>query len=313
MHKYYNIDNRDLPLQQYDHYQEQFLPDSLGRGQNLFYSLDHGFNCIKTHYTPKRDLSLLNRVDDGEEKLIISIGIKGDSHFVSKKGKTLYFNQGYTTVSSFNSSYGERHYDANKEIIQLRLILSKPFIHRYFSEEQVCDFFNSKQISTLSHHPADPQTLIAAKHILSNTASVATQKMMMQSQALSILSAELEQFFNACEQHKQKFSQADKEIANTARDILFSEFRHPPSVQELASRVGTNQLKLKKLFHHFYNNTPYGLLLEIRMNTAYQLLQSKQCHVAVAADQVGYRHASNFSTAFVKFFGISPKHISKKH
>ncbi|MFA5018281.1 MAG: helix-turn-helix transcriptional regulator, partial [Methylobacter sp.] len=87
----------------------------------------------------------------------------------------------------------------------------------------------------------------------------------------------------------------------------------PPSVEELSKRAGTNQFKLKKLFHHFFNNTPYGLLLEIRMNNAYQLLESGQCQVGVAADRVGYSHASNFSTAFIKHFGISPKAISKKH
>ena len=47
------------------------------------------------------------------------------------------------------------------------------------------------------------------------------------------------------------------------------------------------------------------------MNKAYQLLESTRCHVGVAADFVGYSHASNFSTAFIKHFGISPKTISK--
>ncbi|MCK9397418.1 MAG: AraC family transcriptional regulator [Methylobacter sp.] len=98
-----------------------------------------------------------------------------------------------------------------------------------------------------------------------------------------------------------------------ARDILFNEFRHPPSVADLAKRVGTNQLKLKQLFHHFLNNTPYGLLLEIRMNHTYQLLKTGQCHVSVAADLVGYQHASNFSAAFARYFGVSPKQIAKHH
>ncbi|MDD1630677.1 MAG: AraC family transcriptional regulator, partial [Methylococcaceae bacterium] len=104
----------------------------------------------------------------------------------------------------------------------------------------------------------------------------------------------------------------DKDIAKLAQDILFNEFKNPPSVEALSKRVGTNQFKLKKMFHHFFNNTPYGLLLEIRMNNAYRLLESTRCHVSVAADFVGYSHASNFSAAFIRHFGISPKAISKK-
>jgi AraC family transcriptional activator of pyochelin receptor len=80
-------------------------------------------------------------------------------------------------------------------------------------------------------------------------------------------------------------------------------------VQDLSRRVGTNQLKLKQLFHHFFNSTPYGVLLEIRMHAAHRLLESTHCQVAAAAESVGYRHTSNFSVAFTKYFGISPKHI----
>jgi len=98
-------------------------------------------------------------------------------------------------------------------------------------------------------------------------------------------------------------------IAKLAREILYHEFKNPPSVEKLSKRVGTNQFKLKKLFHHFFNTTPYGLILEIRMNYAYQLLKSTHCKVSVAADLVGYNHASNFSAAFTKYFGISPKSI----
>lgn len=93
---------------------------------------------------------------------------------------------------------------------------------------------------------------------------------------------------------------------------LFHEFKNPPSVAELSNRVGTNQFKLKKIFHHFFDNTPYGLLSEFRMNHAYQLLESKRCHVSVVADLVGFTHASNFTAAFIKHFGIPPKTVAKK-
>ena len=135
----------------------------------------------------------------------------------------------------------------------------------------------------------------------------------MHGQAMSILASELSHLYRDKHQDSAGFNQKDKAIAKSARDILFHEFKNPPSVEELSKRVGTNQFKLKKLFHHFFNNTPYGLLLEIRMNNAYQLLESRQCQVSVAADLVGYNHASNFSAAFIKHFGVSPKAISKKH
>jgi len=49
------------------------------------------------------------------------------------------------------------------------------------------------------------------------------------------------------------------------------------------------------------------------MHNAYQLLESTHCQVSVAADRVGYNHASNFTAAFIKYFGISPKVVSKQY
>ena len=102
-------------------------------------------------------------------------------------------------------------------------------------------------------------------------------------------------------------------IVTKARNILESEFRTPPTVAELARRVGTNQFKLKQLFHNFYDTTPYAFLYEVRMKVAYKMLESKYCHVNEVADFVGYQHASNFSSAFIKYFGVSPKYITKKN
>lgn len=104
----------------------------------------------------------------------------------------------------------------------------------------------------------------------------------------------------------------DKRIAEWARDILSTEFKNPPSVEMLSRQVGTNQLKLKKLFHRCFNTTPYGMLLDIRMEKAYQLLAARRYPVNIVAEAVGYQHASNFSSAFIKYFGVSPKQISRE-
>ena len=251
-------------------------------------------------------------MDYEQPRLVVTLSVKGRSRFVAKKGDEIFFNVGYTTITSFNSSLGERQYEANKKLLQLRFSLSKECLNRYFGEKQSMRFFNKNGIHNLSYQPITPQGQVAMRQLLAKNTADETKLIFMHGQALSLLAAELSHLFKINKPDVEIYNQNDKEIAKTARDILFTEFKNPPSVLELSKRVGTNQLKLKKMFHHFFNNTPYGLLLEIRMNTAYQLLESSHCHVGVAADFVGYRHPSNFSAAFVKFFGVSPKHISRK-
>ncbi len=309
----WSINTADLSMQQHTNYLKQVLPKDAGKGYSHFFKLGQDLNYIETKYRPEQDLSLLSQIDNVESRLVVSLGIKGRSRFVTQKGEDVFFNEGYTTITSFNSSLGERQYEAGEDLLQLRFSLSKEYLSRYFGEKKSLLFFKEQGVHNLSYQPITPQGLLSVQQLLANNTQKETQNIFMHGQALSLLASELSVLFNNGEEKLERYTQLDKEIAKTARDILYAEFKNPPSVEVLSKRAGTNQLKLKKLFHHFFNTTPYGLLLDIRMNIAYQLLESSQCQVSVAADHVGYGHASNFSAAFVKFFGISPKLVSRKY
>jgi len=309
----WSINTADLNMQQHSNYLKQALPKDAGMGYSNFFKLGQDLNYIETNYKPEKDLSLLSQIDNAEPRIVVSLGIKGRSRFVANKGDEVFFNEGYTTITSFNSCLGERQYEAGEDLLQLRFSLSKEYLSRYFGENESAAFFKKEGVYNLSYQPITPQGLLSVQQLLENNSPRETQDIFMHGQALSLLASELSPLFNSDKAKLEKYNQLDKEIAKTARDILYTEYKTPPSVELLSKRAGTNQLKLKKLFHHFFNTTPYGLLLEIRMNIAYQLLESSQCHVSIAADHVGYRHASNFSAAFVKFFGISPKLVSRKY
>jgi len=65
---------------------------------------------------------------------------------------------------------------------------------------------------------------------------------------------------------------------------------------------------LKVGLRHLYNNSPAGVLLQRRMRKAQALPESGQ-QVAQAGWQVGYQYPNNFSLAFTRHFGRSPKTI----
>ena len=314
--KRWSIRANELPsqFQQQTNCLHQSLPEEAGIGYSNIFQLDEDLSYIETLYTPSKDMAVFSQIESQEPRLVVTLGLKGHSRFSGNRGDEVVFNEGYTSITAFNSSIGERQYEANKSITQLRLSISKKWLDKYFSENQFTPLFNKSGIQQLSYQPISHHGLIAAQQLLTRRVSSEVRQLFMHGQVMAILAAELCHLL--CVENSEnsgRINQKDKKIAELAQEILFHEFKNPPSVEELSKRVGTNQFKLKKLFHHFFNNTPYGLLLEIRMNNAYQLLESTRCHVSVAADFVGYSHASNFSTAFTKHFGISPKAISKKH
>lgn len=290
--------------------QHQVLPEKAGVGYTDFYLLDKDLSCMETRYLPERNLAVLTSTPYQEPRLVVTLTLKGNSSYKNHAGQEVLFKEGYTTITTFNSSIGARLYEAGKEIIQLRLSLSQNWANQYLDENASAQLFGKSGLQQISLHPATLQGIRAAKDLMECNLGENLKRMYMQGQAMTLLACELKHLFNAGSSDLASFEQKDREIAFTARDILLREFRSPPSVKELSKRAGTNQFKLKQLFHHYFDNTPYGLLFEIRMNRAYQVLETNRCHVNVAADFVGYHHASNFSAAFIKHFGVSPKVVA---
>lgn len=308
------IKNDDLPAHFHaqKHCVHQTLPDELGVGYSDIFQLDADLSVIETHYTPTKALGVLSHIDSQEPRMVVTLGLKGQSCFAGYRGEELIFNEGYASIATFNASVGERQYHANQSVTQLRLSLSKKWLDRYFGEQKAAQLFATKATQLLSCQPISGQGMLAAQQLLTANVMPEMRRVFMHAQAMSLLAAELSYLYQEKPKASMRVTARDKTIAQLARDILNDEFQNPPSVAELAKRVGTNQFKLKRLFQHFFNNTPYGVLLDSRMNKAYQLLASTRCQVSVAADFVGYSHANNFSAAFIKHFGIAPKIIAKQ-
>ncbi|MBP2231656.1 AraC-like DNA-binding protein [Azospirillum agricola] len=90
------------------------------------------------------------------------------------------------------------------------------------------------------------------------------------------------------------------------RDRLMAEPEGDHSLVALAREAGVSVSGLKTKFRAVYGQTVFAFLHELRMERARTGLESGGWTVTQAAHFTGYRHASNFSTAFQKHFGRSP-------
>ncbi|MGQ9872393.1 helix-turn-helix transcriptional regulator [Leptodesmis sp.] len=106
--------------------------------------------------------------------------------------------------------------------------------------------------------------------------------------------------------------QSDLERLYQAQAILRQDLENPPSLLELAKQVGLNDYKLKSGFRQIFGTIVFGYLHQRWMQIAYELLISSDLKVTEVASQVGYTSLSAFSTAFKKFFGISPSRCRAK-
>lgn len=83
---------------------------------------------------------------------------------------------------------------------------------------------------------------------------------------------------------------------------------HPWSLAEMGRRANLSRAHLHRLFMQHYGCGPMARVTALRMQHAATLLRSEGgSKVASIAEAVGYINAFYFSSAFKRFFGVSPR------
>ena len=310
IHAAWRIDSRELLLQTSPDCQQQFFPVGLGHGETRFFALDSGLSFIETRVRPNRDLAIINQNHFDEPRMVVTIGLKGNSRFVDSHSEVV-FRESHTVITTVGSTTGERQYESDQEVFQLRFSFPKSWLDKHIGMQPAKTLFADQGTRLIASTPTRPQSLISVRQLTQCTLQGEMAKLYRLGSSMSILASELGCFYDQPFLLGVGLNEQDRLIAERAREILCQEYRYPPSVEVLAKRVYTNSFKLKKLFHQYFNNTPYGMTLDIRMHKAYQLLLDTQLKITDIGTEVGYQHAGNFTSAFTKYFGMSPKQIPR--
>ena len=99
---------------------------------------------------------------------------------------------------------------------------------------------------------------------------------------------------------------SDRDKIYQARDIICSEYLNPPSLHDLALRVGTNECTLKAGFKEAFRTTVFNYLFDYRMNIAIHYLLDTNKSIGEVAGLVGYEHQAHLCTAFKRKLSVTP-------
>ncbi len=100
---------------------------------------------------------------------------------------------------------------------------------------------------------------------------------------------------------------SDVEKIYQAKEILLGNLENPPSLIELAQKVGLNDFKLKRGFRQVFGTSAFKYLHDYRLEKARQFLIEGEMKVEEVAFKVGFDSRSYFALAFRKKFGLNPK------
>lgn len=151
-----------------------------------------------------------------------------------------------------------------------------------------------------------PEMFLLVEQFFNNTFQSELKMLFYKSHITALLS---HYFGQLAKQENTKLNASQLEKINRAQEILLSNLENPPSLTELAHRIGTNTNKLKIEFKAQFGVPVFKYLQNERLKKAYNLIKNEQKTIQETAWAVGYDSLGSFSNAFEKKFGYRPSQV----
>ena len=99
----------------------------------------------------------------------------------------------------------------------------------------------------------------------------------------------------------------DEQLFARALAMLDKRMDSPPGLTEMAAALGCNERKLTDIFRERMGLTVFEYFSELRLETARHLLEGSTMQIQAIAVHVGYRNAGDFTRAYRRRYGASPR------
>lgn len=282
------------------------LPSEFGDCWAEYIPLGGDLTLVHSLYRPNRDLVEEAAQTGNGTTLVATFGVSGESAYVARRGDVLGFRAGRATLAAFTASTGERRLRAGTTVRQLRLIFSAGAIARYAGEAVLASLTDREGVQTLGAREISPWCGALLRPLLHSGHLPPLQQ---QIAALSLASEVLGLLPGAApSQARAGLDPVCIGKLEQARVLMAERLHEPLTIAYLSLAVGLNEHAFKQGFRTLFGLPPARYLLQLRMQRAWTLLQSGS-RVAQAAYAVGYEHPANFSAAFSRHFGRTPKSL----
>lgn len=98
----------------------------------------------------------------------------------------------------------------------------------------------------------------------------------------------------------------DEVILRAATRFIQANLAELPVLDEIASKAGTHGKRLSAIFRERLGTTVFHWVREERLRRSRELLANSHLDMQDIADQIGFRSACNFTTAFRERMGMTP-------
>lgn len=177
------------------------------------------------------------------------------------------------------------------------------------SNSPLKDCFNSRDHSGCRYRgmPINRDILRTVAEIMSSRLTGTLRDLYLEGAVLQILSLQVDYLQRLPAPEMAKEQPVDTDPIQAAHDYLLSDIINPPSNKQVAEKVGLGEKRLCTEFKTRFGASIYDTLLARRMNMAAERLEKEDIALNRLARSVGYKHVSNFISAFTRYHGLPPK------
>lgn len=104
-----------------------------------------------------------------------------------------------------------------------------------------------------------------------------------------------------------RYSIEDQKRLYSLIDFIKENMDKNMSLDQLARKAGFSKSKLQAMFHHFFNESIYAYIKNLKLENAVELLKGTDKDIRHIAHQLGYNSSTHFINIFKKHYGLSPK------
>lgn len=275
------------------------------------------------------------KMDDGLEFMYIKSRIPRNMTLVRKS----HNNQDMVAIYFFYGSTFEYHVE-NRLEKSIEGLINGIIIHNYFSNvrlsllkdrefnfvvirlkrETLQKYFNSisddlceilfRKKPVLIYENLDQNVLDHLKSVGQIQSVKTTARHLIFGKSIELLALTFDLLLTRKKASKILVKIPEYESVVKAKDYLISDWRNPPSIQELSRFMGMSPTKAKMLFKQVFGRPPHQYFKKKKMEMAYQMIVEANVRIAEIGLELGYKNLGHFSADFKKYYGILPKKFS---
>ena len=251
-----------------------------------------------------------------ESFLYLHMVLKSSAHLETKGLKTADILEGQFNITFLPYVDVKSVYKPGKQVSVL-IPYSVEHLSKFVQEFQGLEKFLSNVENNIASRLA-PRHIFASAEMIRVVNEILYARFTKPLNTLYIETKSLELLFLAIRKltnekgNKIITKQADIQKIHSAKEWLMENIDDPGTLAQLASRVHTNEFKLKSIFKEVYGTTVFDFLLNARMENAKKLLLETELPIADIGYLAGYSSPATFTSAFRKHFGYAPKFVRKK-